>query len=213
MFMRNIEKQLCFLMLLLFGFGIKSKGGHLKLVGKYTLICLLEECVRIVTSFLNVSGILQRSYLGLEFSFFFFNCEFDFFDIQRELFRFSFFLSELWISGFPGGSFQAGDVGLIPGSGRSSREENGNSLQYTCLLNPMGQRSMAGYSPWDCKGVRHDVATKQQWVQQFDTFKEFAPFYQTVIDWHKFIHNISYCSLNLSGSIFLKNRLLVSLIF
>ena len=69
-------------MILLSGFGIKSKGGHLKkLVGKYTLVCLLEECMRIVISFLNVSGILQRSYLGLEFSFLFFNCEFDFFDI------------------------------------------------------------------------------------------------------------------------------------
>ena len=31
----------------------------------------------------------------------------------------------------------AGDAGLIPGSGRSPREENGNSLQYSCLGNPM----------------------------------------------------------------------------
>ena len=32
---------------------------------------------------------------------------------------------------------QAGDVGLIPGSGRSPGERNGNSLQYSCLGNPM----------------------------------------------------------------------------
>ena len=31
----------------------------------------------------------------------------------------------------------AGDVDSIPGSGRSSGEENGNSLQYSCLGNPM----------------------------------------------------------------------------
>ena len=31
----------------------------------------------------------------------------------------------------------AGDTGLIPGSGRSPGEGNGNSLQYSCLENPM----------------------------------------------------------------------------
>jgi len=30
-----------------------------------------------------------------------------------------------------------GDLGLIPGSGRSSEEGNGNSLQYSCLENYM----------------------------------------------------------------------------
>ena len=30
-----------------------------------------------------------------------------------------------------------GDVGLIPGSGRSPGEGNGNPLQYSCLDNPM----------------------------------------------------------------------------
>ena len=48
--------------------------------------------------------------------------------------------------GFPGDSAvkdppatagEAGDVGLIPGLGRSSGEENGNLLQYSCLENPM----------------------------------------------------------------------------
>jgi len=29
------------------------------------------------------------------------------------------------------------DLGLIPGSGRSTGEENGNPLQYSCLGNPM----------------------------------------------------------------------------
>ena len=46
-------------------------------------------------------------------------------------------------SGFPHSSFgkesacNAGDLGSIPGSGRSSGEGNGNPLQYSCLENPM----------------------------------------------------------------------------
>ena len=44
---------------------------------------------------------------------------------------------------FPGGSegkvsaCNAGDLGLIPGSGKSPGEGNGNPLQYSCLDNPM----------------------------------------------------------------------------
>ena len=47
------------------------------------------------------------------------------------------------MTGFPGGSdgkasaCNAGDPGLIPGSGRSPGEGNGNPLQYSCLENPM----------------------------------------------------------------------------
>ena len=32
---------------------------------------------------------------------------------------------------------KAGDIGLIPGTGRSPGEGNGNPLQYSCLGNPM----------------------------------------------------------------------------
>ena len=45
--------------------------------------------------------------------------------------------------GFPGGSevkvsaSNAGDLGSIPGLGRSPGEGNGNPLQYSCLENPM----------------------------------------------------------------------------
>ena len=47
------------------------------------------------------------------------------------------------ILGFPGGSngkesaCSAGDLGLIPGFGRSPGEGNGNPLQYSYLENPM----------------------------------------------------------------------------
>ena len=34
-------------------------------------------------------------------------------------------------------AYKAGDPGLIPGSGRSPGEGNGNALQYSCLENPM----------------------------------------------------------------------------
>ena len=45
--------------------------------------------------------------------------------------------------GFPGGSAvknlpaSAGDIGLIPGLGRSPGEGNGYPLRYSCLGNPM----------------------------------------------------------------------------
>ena len=37
----------------------------------------------------------------------------------------------------------------VPGLGRSPRGGHGNPLQYSCLENPHGQRSLAGYSSWD----------------------------------------------------------------
>ena len=52
--------------------------------------------------------------------------------------------------GFPGGSVvkklptnagDARDTGLIPGSGRSPGEGNGNPLKYSCLGNPMDGRA------------------------------------------------------------------------
>ena len=45
----------------------------------------------------------------------------------------------------------AGDLGSIPTSGRSSGEGNGSPLQYTLPGESYGQRSLAGYSPWDHK--------------------------------------------------------------
>ena len=48
----------------------------------------------------------------------------------------------------------AGDVKdacSFPGSGRSPGGGHGNPLQYSCLENPHGQKSLAGYSPWGRK--------------------------------------------------------------
>ena len=52
--------------------------------------------------------------------------------------------------GFPGDSegkesaCNVGDPGLMPGSGRSPGEGNGNPLQYSCLENPVDR-------PWGRK--------------------------------------------------------------
>jgi len=46
----------------------------------------------------------------------------------------------------------AGDLGLIPGLGRSPGGGHGNQLQYSSLENPHRQRSLGGgYSPWGHK--------------------------------------------------------------
>jgi len=62
--------------------------------------------------------------------------------------------------GFPVGSDGSkesicnADLGLIPGLGRSPGAGHGNPLQYSCLENPQGQRSLAGYM--GLQRVRHD---------------------------------------------------------
>ena len=74
-------------------------------------------------------------------------------DVQRVLgyrtFKAVHIHSNIWIDiaqalwGFPGGSevkasaCNVGDLGLIPGSGRSPGDRNGNPLQCSCLENPM----------------------------------------------------------------------------
>ena len=59
--------------------------------------------------------------------------------------------------GFPGGSevkasaWNAGDLGLIPGSGRSPGEENDNPLQYSCLEKPMDRETWWATVHWVTK--------------------------------------------------------------
>ena len=69
---------------------------------------------------------------------------------------------------FPGGSdgkvsaHNAGHPGLIPGSGRSPGEGNGNPLQYSCLEN-----SMDGGDWWT---TVHGVAKSQTRLSDFTFF-------------------------------------------
>ena len=44
----------------------------------------------------------------------------------------------------------SGHTGSIPRLGRSPGEGHGNPLQYSCLENPHGQRSLGGSSPEGC---------------------------------------------------------------
>ena len=46
------------------------------------------------------------------------------------------------------------DVGMIPGSGRSPGERNGNLLQYSCLVNPMDRGA------WWVHGVSESDTTE-----------------------------------------------------
>ena len=59
----------------------------------------------------------------------------------------------------------AGDPSLISGLERFPGERIGYPLQYSCLENPQGQRRLAKCSPWGRKGVEHNLATKQRYVQ------------------------------------------------
>ena len=66
-------------------------------------------------------------------------------------------LQHSWSEYFPGGSVNkesacnARNLGSIPGLSRSPGGEHGNCLQYSCLENPHGQRSLVGYRPWGGK--------------------------------------------------------------
>ena len=66
------------------------------------------------------------------------------------------------VVGFPGGSdgkesaCNTEHLGLIPGSGRSPGGGHGNPLQYSCLENPCGQRSLAGQQSMGSQRAVHD---------------------------------------------------------
>ena len=66
------------------------------------------------------------------------------------LFWWHFFKNLLLLGGSDGkeSAYNSGDLGSIPGLGRSPGEGHGNPLQYSCLENPCGQRSLAGNSLW-----------------------------------------------------------------
>ena len=65
---------------------------------------------------------------------------------------------------FPGGSdgkestCNTGDLGSVPGSGRSPAEGHGNPLQYSCLENPM-DRGAWWATVHGSQRVRHDSMT------------------------------------------------------
>ena len=66
-------------------------------------------------------------------------------------------IPKIVIRGFSGGSdskepaCNAGNLGLIPGSGRSPGEGNGNPLQYSSLENPRDRWVTLRTKPWGKK--------------------------------------------------------------
>ena len=74
--------------------------------------------------------------------------------------------------GFPGGSANkestcnVRDLGLIPRLGIYPGGGHGNPLQYSCLENPHGQRSLEGYSPWGHK--ESDMAERLSTVHKHE---------------------------------------------
>ena len=81
-----------------------------------------------------------------------------------------------YVLGFPGGSgskestSNVADLGSISGLEISLAEGHGNPLQYSCLANPHGQRSLAGYTWWGWKesdtSEWHSTAVilNQEWI-------------------------------------------------
>ena len=55
--------------------------------------------------------------------------------------------------------YNAGDLGLIPGSGKFPGEGNGNPLQYSCLENPMDGGAWCRLLSMGSQRVGHDWAT------------------------------------------------------
>ena len=53
----------------------------------------------------------------------------------------------LVVKKLPASARDVRDGGSIPGLGRYPGEGHGNPLQYSCLENPHGQRSLGGSSP------------------------------------------------------------------
>ena len=76
----------------------------------------------------------------------------------------------------------AGDMGSIPGLGRCPGGGHSSPLQYFYLENPHGQRSLEGYSPWDCKesDVTEQQSTQHNWWGGPGQFSSVAQSYPTL---------------------------------
>ena len=78
--------------------------------------------------------------------------------------------------GFPGSSVgkesvcSTGDLGSIPGSGRSSGEGHGNTLQYSCLENPRDRGAWQGIVH-GVPRVGHDLVAKPLFLMKTNRIK------------------------------------------
>ena len=114
--------------------------------------------------------------------------------------------------GFPGDSddkesaCRAGDLGSIPGLQRFPGGRYGNPLQYSCLENPHGERSLVDYSPWGPKELdttewlsMHTSLSRQ--CKDFRTFKPYLSLLQLLGLPCSSADQESICNAGDSGSI------------
>ena len=66
------------------------------------------------------------------------------------------------VKNLPANTGDMRDMGSIPGLGRSPGGGHGNPLQNSCLKNPHGEKSLAGYSPWGHKESTERLSTAQK---------------------------------------------------
>ena len=101
--------------------------------------------------------------------------------------------------GFPGGSevkasaCNAGDLGSIPGSGRSPEKGNGNPLQYSCLENSMDRGT------W--RAIVHAVANSQTRLSNPHTLNHNVKAMPCIIYYMLFISMKMYILFQLIGLI------------
>ena len=94
----------------------------------------------------------------LESFFFFFFSKREEFIMKPQVSHSKAIIAVMWASlvaqmGKESACYNMDDLGSIPGSGGSPGGGPGNPLQCSCLENPHGQRSLAGYGPWGHTGL------------------------------------------------------------
>ena len=85
----------------------------------------------------------------------------------------------------------AEDLNSVSGLGRSPGGEHGNPLQYSCLENPHGQRSLVGYSS---RGHKESDTTKQlsTAAHHYAVYSNYSS-----IDYWGIFFRLAYCLLDM----------------
>ena len=87
-----------------------------------------------------------------------------------------------------------GDLGSIPGSGRSPGEGNGNPLQYSCLENPMD----GGAWRATVHGVAKSRTRLNSYCVSFPAFNFFHLFVKFIFNWRIVALKVKKMSVTLS---------------
>ena len=93
------------------------------------------------------------------------------------------------LKNLPANAGDASDAGLIPGSGRSSGEGNGNPLQYSCLESPMDRGACWAAVP----GVAKSQIRLSSHEHKFPTIISYFSFTGNEISMSQIIHVDDMC--------------------